>query len=91
MPRQTLDSYDDGEEEEEYVPDEDEEWVPDDDDEDDTMPCPHCGEAIYDGAEQCPECGKYISEEDAPRRSWPAWVVLGFIAAFAVTLMWVFS
>ena len=38
-------------------------------DEDDVeMPCPSCGAAVYDDAEQCPRCGHWIldAERHAP-------------------------
>jgi len=66
----------------------DREWPePDDQDEDDlTVPCPHCGESVYDDAEQCPSCGHYLSREDAPR-SRPTWFFLGLLLCLAVVLM----
>lgn len=70
--------------------DEDEQWSEDSDD-DDTIPCPHCKKAIYDGAEQCPFCGKYISEEDAPREAKPLWIVIGAIICLVLAAMWVFG
>ena len=70
---------------------EDCEWPdPDEDDHDDdpTAPCPHCGEPIYDDAERCPDCGHYLSREDAPR-SRPAWFVVGFLLCLAVVMTWI--
>ncbi len=37
----------------------------DDSDETDTIPCPHCGESVYEQAEWCPKCGKYLSRDDS--------------------------
>jgi hypothetical protein len=55
---------------------------PDDEDEDysvnsetSTDTCPHCGAQVYEDAEQCPVCGQYITDENAPRTSHPRWVV----------------
>ena len=71
----------------------DDEWdadnYSDDDDDDDTIPCPHCEKEIYDGAEQCPYCGQYISEEDAPRDRRPGWIILGASICLAIVIMWV--
>ena len=37
----------------------DEDEFPDEsgDDSDETMPCPYCGDPVYDDAERCPGCG----------------------------------
>ena len=67
----------------------DEEWTPDDGDEDETVPCPHCQESVHEQAERCPNCGWYISEEDAPPARRPTWIVIGFILALTVALLWV--
>lgn len=88
MPKYVAERNEDDDDDEEYIPDEEEEYVPDDPDEDDTAPCPHCGDLVYDGAEQCPSCGQYISLEDEPRRGWAWWVILGFVLAGAVVFMW---
>jgi predicted RNA-binding Zn-ribbon protein involved in translation (DUF1610 family) len=70
------------------VDDDDDEWDDDPDDDDETMPCPHCGEAVFDDAERCPECGQYLSREDAPR-SKPWWVVLGVVACLGMMAWWI--
>jgi hypothetical protein len=60
----------------------------DDQDEDPTAPCPYCHRPVYDDAEWCPSCGKYLSREDAPAgRPW--WLVVGVLAGLAVVLGWV--
>ena len=40
-----------------------------------TVPCPHCGEDIYDDVEQCPFCRQYISAADFKKQI-PTWVVV---------------
>ncbi|RLS32009.1 MAG: hypothetical protein DWH79_08960 [Planctomycetota bacterium] len=50
-----------------------------------TVPCPWCREEIFEDAVQCPACGKYLSDEDAPPPRKPWWVV-----AVAVLLLYVF-
>jgi hypothetical protein len=68
-------------------------------DADDTvLPCPYCGKDVYEGAEQCPHCKGYISEEDAPPPAtsvgrFPRWlvivIVLALVAVFSgVIAMW---
>ena len=62
-----------------------EDW---DDDDDTTMPCPHCRAMIYDDAERCPNCGLYLSGEDATHRK-PWWVVAGVVACLAMVTWWI--
>ena len=78
----TDDLDDDG-----WEPD-DEEWTPDEEDDGVTLPCPHCREPVHEQAERCPHCGWYISEEDAPPVRKPVWLVIGFILALTVALLW---
>lgn len=49
--------------------DDDDDWDDGDDDESDDMQteCPHCGESIFDDAEQCPYCRMYLSSSDFSR------------------------
>ncbi len=63
--------------------DDDEDW-----DDDETIECPHCGEPVYDDAERCPDCGLYLSREDAPYRK-PWWVVAGVVACLAMVTWWI--
>jgi len=49
-----------------------------------TDPCPHCGRSVYESAEFCHHCGKYISQEDAPPRQ-PWWYSFGVL--FCVVLI----
>lgn len=61
------------------------------DDEPALVPCPHCRAEIDEESQQCPKCGMYISQEDAPGegRS-PLWVILMALALLAA-LAWVFG
>jgi predicted nucleic acid-binding Zn ribbon protein len=73
--------------------DSDDDWessAGDDDssDENPTTPCPFCGESIYDDAERCPACGKYLSLEDAPAGQRPLWIVMGVVACLAIVILW---
>jgi hypothetical protein len=55
-----------------------------------TDACPYCGHEVSEYAQECPNCGKYISEEDAPRRRQAWWIITGVVLALAATLWWVF-
>ena len=90
MPRRvaTEDNWDEPPDDDGWEPDEEEEWQPEPEDEDETIPCPHCGAPVYEGAEQCPGCGMYLSEEDAPPARHPWWMALGFILCLLIALTW---
>ena len=76
--RESDDDLDDSE-----YPDE-----PDDDESAETIPCPYCGEPVYEEAQRCPECGSYLSREDAPRHR-PLWLIAGVLVCLVVVLRWV--
>ena len=59
---------------------------PDDEDASDTVDCPWCRRPVYEGAERCPNCGRYVSEEDAPRRR-PWWLIVGVVLCLLVILL----
>ena len=68
---------------EETWEDESDKWDDDNDfdDEDEDLPtilCPFCRAEIYEEAEQCPECGEYISSEDRQARPTlqARWIIL---------------
>lgn len=67
--------------------DDDDPEFDDDDDDDLTVSCPHCGEPVFEDAEQCPSCGNYLSKEDKPW-SRPVWLVVGVVICLAITLFW---
>ena len=59
-----------------------------DDDELETLPCPECGQAIYEEAEQCPHCGQYVtfpSSHAFDGKPW-WWIALGLLGTLA--LLW---
>lgn len=96
MPRRvTTDDWDDDrdhDDDEGFDPP-DEDWEPDEDEfhdtqDDGTDPCPYCGKPIYHGAERCPHCEKYISEEDAPPAAKPGWI--GFTAVVCLIVVLVY-
>ena len=70
----------------------DREWPDGDEPEqedDETIPCPHCRRPVYEDAERCPGCGRYLSREDSPRRP-PAWLVAGVVVGLAIVAYWTF-
>lgn len=91
MPKRVAadDEWGDEEPEDDWSNGDDLEYVPDEGDDDPTMPCPHCQEPIFDEAERCPHCGKYISAEDAPpsRKAW--WIILGAIFCLFAVYLWI--
>jgi predicted nucleic acid-binding Zn ribbon protein len=60
----------------------------DDEDEEPTQPCPYCRAEIHEDAQQCPRCGRYISDEDAPSRK-PWWVIVGALICLYVVFRWI--
>jgi len=74
MSQDDEDEYDDEEE------DADEEY------DCETRPCPFCKKEIYEQAELCPHCGRYISDEDLPARH-PPWVIVGAVIALVAMLL----
>ena len=73
----------------EFDDDEDEDDYGDHDDDEPTAPCPHCGEEIHEDAQRCPHCGQYISQEDAPRRAKPWWIVIGAALGLYAVFRWI--
>ena len=70
---------------------EEEEWDDDalDIDDESTIPCPYCRREIFEDSPQCPHCGQYISEEDAPAARRPWWIILGVLLCLLVTWLWI--
>ena len=58
-----------------------------DDGDAETLPCPECGQPIYEEAEQCPHCGQYVSfsSHAFDHKPW-WWMVLGLLGVLA--LLW---
>ena len=76
-----YDDYDD-----EYDDEYDQPW--DDDSPEETVPCSHCGEDVYEDAVQCPACGSYITRSSSSvyegKPIW--WILLGVIGTVATIL-----
>jgi hypothetical protein len=77
----TWESEDDWEKEEEFTSD---------DDQEPTIPCPYCNREILEILEQCPHCGNYLSEEDAPPSRKPWWILLGAMLALYALYWWIY-
>jgi len=76
--REGDDDWNDAEDEVDDPPEED----------DVTIPCPHCGKAIYDEAERCPYCESYISKEDRGPTPKAWWVLVGLaVCLIAATIL----
>lgn len=56
-----------------------------------TIPCPACGEEMYDDAPRCPHCGSYVVDEDHAMSGRPTWVILTALVCLAMALGWVFA
>ena len=53
-------------------------------DDQDTVPCPFCGRAVYEFADVCPKCHNFIGGSDDPSRSRrPLWVTVAVLACLA--------
>jgi hypothetical protein len=59
------------------------------DDDEPTVPCPYCRREIHEDAQRCPYCERYISEEDAPPRPKPWWLVAGVVVCLLLMLLWI--
>jgi uncharacterized paraquat-inducible protein A len=92
------DEYDDGDDDDRdwsahpYDEDQDDDFADegfdgDDEDDDETVPCPHCRRPVYEDAERCPQCGNYLSREDAPHEAKPTWIVVTVIVVLAAILL----
>lgn len=60
--------------------DDDEDWN-DDVEVDNTTPCPHCGETIYEDSVRCPKCGTYLTGETMHHFRKPIWIIIGAVLA----------
>ena len=46
-------------------------------DESETIPCPACGEEIYEDAQRCPFCGQYVVTRLHRPAGWGKWLLVG--------------
>jgi len=54
-----------------------------------TIPCPYCRAEIHEESPQCPRCGNYISDEDAPPPPKPWWLIIGVIICLVIVYRWI--
>jgi rubrerythrin len=52
-----------------------------------TAECPRCGHELIHDAVQCPACGEYASNEDAPSKS-PPWLLAIALLLVLAFLAW---
>jgi hypothetical protein len=73
----TIDDWDDDQDDPS-----DEDGVDDADGSDDVLPCPSCGEAVFEDTEKCPSCGEWVMPlgRAASRRHW-VWIAAALLAA----------
>jgi DNA-directed RNA polymerase subunit RPC12/RpoP len=65
--------------------------LPDEDEDEPTVPCPYCRREIHEEAVRCPYCEHYISDEDAPPRRRPWWLVIGVVVCLYAVYRWIRS
>lgn len=87
----TRDENDDGDDDWDEDWDDDFDGDAEDFDEEPTIPCPDCGREIYEDAQRCPACGRYISAEDAPPARKPWWILVGVAACLYAAFRWIFG
>jgi uncharacterized paraquat-inducible protein A len=54
----------------------------------DTVPCPYCGEPVYEQAERCPRCENFLTREDAPLQT-PLWIRVTVAVCLVLVLSWI--
>jgi hypothetical protein len=59
----------------------------DDDDSPELLACPHCGEQIYEEADQCPHCGDYITHSTSPLAGRSIWFIVLGVAGIVATIV----
>lgn len=61
-----------------------------DDDDDVAIPCPYCRRQIHEDAQRCPYCEQYLSDEDAPQRPQPLWIIAAAVVCLFLMLFLAF-
>jgi predicted nucleic acid-binding Zn ribbon protein len=87
MPRR--DTYEDEEDWNDAADPDESDMDEDDEDGPALVECPYCGAEVLEDVAQCPRCGNFMSEEDAPRRR-PVWVLMvAVVLIIAIVVTWV--
>jgi hypothetical protein len=89
MPRHHDDDEEDEDERDNELPDESDQDPAGDDSPEATEECPHCEAEVYWGAERCPACGRYLSEEDAPTER-KSWFLIAVVVGLLLVILWSF-
>jgi hypothetical protein len=76
--------------------DDEDDWHADEDDADlteeaATIACPYCRRHIHEDSPRCPHCGNYLSDEDAPARPKPWWMIIGVLVCLFLVYLWISS
>jgi predicted nucleic acid-binding Zn ribbon protein len=58
-------------------------------DDDCFISCPYCKRSIHEDSERCPYCENYLSEEDAPSKAKPLWLILAAIVCLLIVVVWI--
>ena len=66
--------------------DDDDDWDEDSGD-DGYVPCPYCGESMYEESGYCSACDRWISREDAPQRTLAPWMVMTIVGLVAIMIL----
>jgi predicted RNA-binding Zn-ribbon protein involved in translation (DUF1610 family) len=80
-------SWQDDDDELDDTEDPDESDQDSDDESSGTLPCPNCGEDVWEEAERCPHCGENITPRIGSDRK-PWWVIAAAILALLAVLLW---
>ena len=58
------------------------------DEDEPTIECPYCQAEIHEDAQRCPNCERYVSQEDAPMRRKPWWLIVGAALCLYAVYRW---
>ena len=81
-------SQNDWDDEDDFDDGYDDDYGDDDDAEVDTKVCPYCRAEIYEEAEECPECGNYLTGREGAAGGKPMWIVVTVIVLAGVFLIY---
>ncbi|HRX85908.1 MAG TPA: hypothetical protein P5572_12895 [Phycisphaerae bacterium] len=64
------------------------EYDPEDDGVTETVPCPACGQEVYEDADQCPACGEWIIPMSSRSGRSRRWVAVVLVVAALMLGVW---
>lgn len=53
----------------------------------DLVTCPHCAKSLWEQAERCHHCGRYVIEAES-RSQIPIWIWIGIILCLLMAVIW---